>query len=90
MKTIKGAQRILDYRVFRHNFSRFPEYKNMFQTKYEEYRIILTEIPNPNRMAGHGRYFQSQFKKLDNWSGNYQRLWDEYFAINNDTEERKA
>ena len=90
MKTIKGAQRILDYRVFRHNFSRFPEYMNMFQTRYEEYRIILTEIPHPNRMAGHGRYFQSQFKKLDNWSGNYQRLWDEYFALNNDKEERKV
>ena len=79
--TPEGAQRILDYRVFRHNFGRFPVYKTILQTKYKEYRIILTEIPNPRRMIGHGKYFKSQFKKLDEWYGNYQRLWDQYFAV---------
>lgn len=81
MMTVDGAQRVLDYRVFRHNFSKFPEYKTMLQAKYEEFRILLTEIPNARKIAGHGLYFKSEFRKLDKWYGNYQQLWSEYFAI---------
>jgi hypothetical protein len=81
MMTPEGAQRILDYRVFRHNYGKFPEHIDMMQAKYEEYRLIMTELPNPRLMAGHGRYFKSEFKKLDKWFGNYQQLWNQYFAI---------
>ena len=81
MMTPEGAQRVLDYRVFRHNFGKFPEHIGVMQTKYEEFRIILTELPNFLLMAGHGHYFKSEFKKLDKWYGNYQQLWNEYFAI---------
>lgn len=52
MMTLEGAQRVLDYRVFRHNFGKFPEYLDMFQTKYKEFKIILTEIPDKRVMAG--------------------------------------
>ena len=81
MMTPEGAQRVLDYRVFRHNFGKFPEYKELLQTKYEEFKIILKEIPNWRVMISHGQYFKSEFKKLDKWYGNYQQLWNQYFAI---------
>ena len=81
MMTSEGAQRILDYRVFRHNFGKFPEHIEVMQTKYEEFKIILTEIPNKRVMAGHHHCFKSEFRKLDKWFGNYQQLWNQYFAI---------
>ncbi len=81
MMTIKGAQRVLDYRVFRHNFGRFPEHKKMFEAKYEEFKIILSELPDKRVMGGQHRYFQAEIKKLDTWFGNYQEIWYEYFAL---------
>ena len=62
MMTPEGAQRVLDYRVFKHNFGKFPEHISVMQTKYKEFRIILTELPNFRVMAGHGHYFKSEFK----------------------------
>lgn len=69
-----------DYRVFRHNFGKFPEYKELLQNKYDEFKIIITEIPDGRVMGGHHHHFKSEFRKLDKWYGNYQQLWDEYFA----------
>ena len=81
MMTPKGAQRILDYRVFRHNFGKFPEYKELLQNKYDEFKILITEIPNGRVMGGHHHHYKSEFRKLDKWYGNYQQLWEEYFAL---------
>jgi hypothetical protein len=81
MMTIKGAQRVLDYRVFRHNFGRFPVHKKMFEMKFEEFKIILSELPDKRVMGAQHRYFQAEFKKLDRWFGKYQEIWGEYFAI---------
>lgn len=61
MMTPEGAQRILDYRVFNHNFGKFSEHIGMMQAKYKEFRIILTELSNWRLMAGHGHYFKSEF-----------------------------
>ena len=74
MMTPEGAQRVLDYRVFRHNFGKFPEYKALLQNKYEKFKIILTEIPDGRVMGGHYHYFKSEFRKLDKWYGNCQQL----------------
>ena len=65
MMTPEGAQRILDYRVFRHNFGRFPEHKILLQTRYEEFKIILSELPDKRVMGAQHRYFQAEFKKLE-------------------------
>ena len=81
MMTIKGAQRVLDYRVFRHNFERFPEHKEMFEMKFEEFKIILSELPDKRVMGAQHRYFQAEFKKLDKWFGKYQEIWGDYFAL---------
>lgn len=81
MMTSQGAQRILDYRVFRHNFGRFPDQIKHFEMKYDEFKIILSELPDKRIMSAQHRYFQAEFKKLEKWYGNYQRLWSEYFAI---------
>jgi hypothetical protein len=81
MMTPRGAQRILDYRVFRHNFGQFPEHIRYLQTKYDEFKIILSELPDKRTMSAQHRYFQAEFKKLEKWYGNYQRLWHKYFAI---------
>jgi len=70
MKTIKGAQRILDYRVFKHNFERFPRYRITFEAKFEEFKIILSELPDKRVMGGTHKYFKAEFKKLDRWFGN--------------------
>jgi len=90
MKTIKGAQRILDYRVFKHNFERFPKYRKAFEAKYEEFKIIISELPDGRVMGGQHRYFKAKFKKLDQWFGNYLQLWNEYFALENGKEEQKV
>lgn len=37
MMTREGVQRVLDYRVFIHNFGKFPEHIGVMQTKYEEF-----------------------------------------------------
>jgi len=81
MMTQEGAQRVLDYRVFGHNFRKFPEHITKIKKKYGEYRILLTKLPDGRLMAGHGMYFKHEFKKLDKWYGNYQQLWDQYFTI---------
>ena len=81
MMTPEGAQRILDYRVFRHNLGRFPEHKILLQTRYEEFKIILSELPDKRVMGAQHRYFQAEFRKLNKWFGNYQQLWERFFAI---------
>lgn len=82
MMTINGAQRILDYRVFRHNFGRFPVHKEMFEAKFEEFKVILSELPDKRVMSSQHRYFQAEFKKFDRWFGKYQEIWGEYFSLN--------
>ena len=64
MITPEGIQRILDYHIFRHNFGKFHEYQEVLQTSYEEFIIILTEIPNKRKMTGHHHSFKSEFRKL--------------------------
>jgi len=81
MMTPKGAQRVLDYRVFKHNYYRFPEHIKLVEGKYEEYRILVKETSNHSTLRGAGMHFKHKFKKLDKWHGNYQQLWNEYFAI---------
>ena len=89
MMTIDGAQRILDYRVFRHNFGRFPVHKKMFETKFEEFKVILSELPDKRVMSAQHRYFQAEFRKLDRWFGKYQEIWGEFFALNKEWDSTK-
>ena len=81
LMTPRGAQRVLDYRVFRHNFGRFPSYIRFYRNKYKRYRMILQESTTEPSMRGLGNHFKYEFKKLDKWYGNYQQVWYQYFAI---------
>ena len=81
MMTIKGAQRILDYRAFRHNFGRFPTYVAELDKNYKSYRLLVRETQNHPSIRGHGMYFKHKRIKLDQYFGNCQQLWSEYFAI---------
>jgi len=81
MMKIKGAHRILDYRVFRHNFGRFPKYVAGLDKNYKSYRLLVRETQNHPSTRGHGMYFKHKRIKLDQQFGNYQQLWNEYFAI---------
>ncbi|MBA7658211.1 hypothetical protein ES703_66160 [subsurface metagenome] len=81
MMTVKGAQRILDFRVFRHNFGRFPNYIAELDKDYQSYRLLVQETHNHPSIRGHGMYFKHKKIKLDQQFGNYQHLWNEYFAI---------
>lgn len=81
MMTAQGAQRVLDYRVFRHNFGRFPEHERKVESKYEEFKTICSEFPNKRIIGGQHRFFQAELKKINKWYGNYQQLWNEYFAV---------
>ena len=78
--TPEGAQRILDYRVFRHNFDKFPDYIIEFNEKYENYRLLVQETQYHPSIRGHGMYFKHKRIKFDEWYGNYQQLWNQYFA----------
>jgi transposase-like protein len=81
MKTIKGAQRILDYRVFKHNFHRFPEYLSEFEGNYETFKIFVSELSKKQSMSGQHRYFQAELRKLSKLFGFYKMVWDDYFLI---------
>ena len=81
MMTTQGAQRVLDYRVFRHNLKRFPEYIQQYEVKYKRWRALLPESKGDAIFCGQGNHFRSMFKKLETWYGNYQKVWQEYFAI---------
>lgn len=81
MMTPEGAQRVLDYRVFRHNFGKFPEFISELNKNYERYRLLVQETHNHPSIRGHGMYFKHKKIKLDRWYGNYQQLWDQYFAV---------
>ncbi len=81
MMTMKGAQRVLDYRVFRHNFGRFPEYIRYYRNKYRQYRIIVQDSGNDPSIRGQGNHFTQALKKLDRWYEKYQYVWNQYLAI---------
>jgi len=49
---LEGVQRVLDYRAFRHNFGRFPEYEKYLESRYEEFKTILSEFPNKRVLSG--------------------------------------
>ena len=63
MMTSDGAQRVLDYRVFRHNFGKFPEYSSELRVKYETFRLLVKETKNHPTLRGAGMYFKAKFKK---------------------------
>jgi hypothetical protein len=81
MMTKSGAQRILDYRVFRHNFRRFSSYIKKMWKKYKKFRSIIADSPIPQKLAGFGMYFKHRFKKLHRWSRKYIGLWTKYFKV---------
>lgn len=81
MMTQVGAQRVLDYRSFGHNFKRFPEYLRQFERTYEEYRSILAKEGGSTTLAGQGKYFKHRRMNLNQWYQNYYQLWGRYFAV---------
>jgi hypothetical protein len=84
MMTVKGAQRVLDYRVFGHNSKQFPVYITQQEFNYERWRILVRNSKGDAILRGQGNYFRSMFKKLTKWQGEYQQLWEDYFAIKKD------
>jgi len=79
--TPEGAQRVLDYRVFRHNFQRFPIHDKKLRAKYERWRALIRKNRDDSILCGQANHFASQFRKIDKWWGNYQYIWEEYFAL---------
>ncbi len=76
MMTIHGAQRVLDYRVFRHNYRRFPTYLAQYRRKYERWRDLVRKAPNDFILCGQGNHYASVFRKVNKWYGKYQELWN--------------
>ena len=56
----------------------------MFEAKYEEFKIILSELPDGRVMGGQHRYFKAEFKKIDRWFGKYQDIWRGFFELKKD------
>lgn len=81
MMTPEGAQRVLDNRVYKHNFEGFPAYIESVESKYKEYRADLTKFPRDPSLKGQGRHFTSKLSKLKRWFGSYNQLWTQYFQI---------
>ena len=53
----------------------------MFEMKFEEFKIISSELPDKRVMGAQHRYFQAKFKKIDTWFGKYQEIWIDYFVL---------
>jgi hypothetical protein len=81
MMTPRGAQRVLDYRVFRHNFRRFSSYIKELWRKYKKFRSIIANSPIPHKLAGFGMYFKHRFIKVHRWARKYRGIWVDYFAL---------
>jgi len=81
MMTLQGAQRVLDYRVFGHNFRKFPDYIKELWAKYKKFRSIIANSPNPSKLAGYGMYFKHHFLKVQKWAENYIHIWKTYFKV---------
>lgn len=81
MMTERGAQRVLDYRVFRHNFGRFPDYIQQYELKQDRWRSSLPEMKGDRVFQGQANHFSSFIKKINKWYGEYQDVWEQYFAI---------
>jgi len=81
MMTEEGAQRVLDYRAFGHNFKQFPKYIHQYNIKYERWRLLVRNFKGDAILRGQGNHFRWKFKRLDQYFGNYQELWFEFFAI---------
>lgn len=81
MMTQEGAQRVLDYRVFGHNFKKFPEALAEFETSYKEFRDVLSKSSGDLILRGQGMYFKRRREKLNCWYQNYYELWEHYFVI---------
>jgi len=81
MMTERGAQRILDYRVFKNNFERFPEYILYYELKRKRWRASLPEMKGDRIFCGQGNHYGSMIRKLNRWFSTYQEVWNEYFAI---------
>jgi len=83
MMTMEGAQRVLDYRVFGHNFKRYPTHIDDIRQKYEEHKALPLNIRTSSGLKGAGRYFSARIKKLSGWFENYLSFWIESFMISN-------
>jgi len=81
MMTPVGAQRVLDYRVFKHNLERFAIHYSNMEAKYKRWRCLIRTMGDDKIFCGQGNHFRSQFKKLDTWYGAYKQLWEDYFLI---------
>lgn len=81
MMTPVGAQRVLDYRVFRHNLERFPIHIRDLRAKYMRWRGLVQNNREDRILCGQGNHYASQFKKLDKWHANYQQVWNDFFKI---------
>lgn len=65
MMTHEGAQRVLDYRAFGHNFKRFPEALKGLEKKYKEYKAVLMKKTSNPTLQGQGRHFKHRRIKLN-------------------------
>jgi hypothetical protein len=81
MMTPQGAQRVLDYRVFQHNFRKFSTYIKKLWKKYKTFRSNIATSPHPRKLAGYGMYFKHRFLKVQKWAENYIHIWNRYFKI---------
>lgn len=81
MMTIQGAQRVVDYRVFRHNFRQFPIQILKFQHQFQKHKHNVQEFPKDYTMKGVVNYFKFKFKKLDLTFSKYQTFFNEFLAI---------
>lgn len=80
MMTVRGAQRISDFCRFHHNFGRFFEYFEEFQSQFDAYRALLADWSSDPSLKGMGTYFSYKKLNLKRWFGEYLGIWNEYFV----------
>ncbi len=80
-KTIPGAQGIGDFRVYDHNFQRFPSYADELWEKRCKFKAWFREDPKDPSLKGGNQYYFYEIGRVNKAYGEYMTFWDEYLAL---------
>ncbi len=85
MKTCKGTQRVVNFRVFKHNMFQFLYNMIQLNREYRQWMILRKEYDCPRWMKHQGNYFRGKFRHFNQIYSNYMNFLNENIAILRDS-----
>lgn len=80
-RNMEAAQRIADFRVLRHNLSKFKPWHKRIQGKKDTFMGLKREKPFDRTLLGGDAYYKYEFARISRALGKYQAFWDAYLAL---------